>query len=59
MQANVDVVQLGLQQLVKDSSTGASAAAVRQDAKTLDADTRQLVRVERAIAEDTVDDTAP
>jgi uncharacterized protein (TIGR03118 family) len=57
VQANADVVQLDLQQLIKDTSAGAPGPTVRQDTQTLDADLLQLVRVERAFAEDTVDDT--
>lgn len=56
VQANVDVVQLDQQQLAADRSSGASAATIRQDAQTLAADSRQLGKVERDAAKDTVDD---
>ena len=59
MQANADVVQLNAQQLVKDTSAGAPASTVKQDIETLAADTRQLLRTERAFAEDTGEDTTP
>jgi uncharacterized protein (TIGR03118 family) len=36
VQANADIVQLDLQQLVKDSSSGASAATIRQDGRGRD-----------------------
>ena len=42
VQANLDVVQLDVQQLAKDSSSGAPSATIRQDIKTLHLDTRQL-----------------
>ncbi len=57
VQANLDVVQLDVQQLASDSSSGASRATIRQDVKTLHADTRQLVRVEQAFSKDAIDDT--
>lgn len=56
VRANVDVVQLDLQQLVADSSSGASAATIRQDVETLDADSQELARVERAFSQDTLAD---
>ena len=56
MQANADVVQLDAQQLVKDTSAGAPAPTIKQDIETLDADIRQLLRTERAFAEDTAND---
>jgi uncharacterized protein (TIGR03118 family) len=59
VQADLDVVQLDLQQLVKDSSTGARAATIRQDTRTLDADTDTLWLDERAFAHDSAVDTAP
>ena len=59
VQADLDVVQLDLQQLVKDSSTGAPAATIRQDTRTLDADTDTLWLDERAFAHDSAVDTAP
>jgi uncharacterized protein (TIGR03118 family) len=53
LQADLDLVQLDLQQLEKDSSSGAPAAAIAQDIQTLDADSDQLARDERAFARDT------
>ncbi len=58
VQADLDVVQLDLQQLEKDSSSGAPAATIRQDTQTLDTDSHALARAERAFARDTIDDTA-
>ena len=58
VQANVDVVQLDLQQLAQDAKTGASAATIRQDTQTFNADSQALVRSTRAFAEDTADDAA-
>ena len=59
VQANVDVVQLDLQQLVTDSSSGAPPATIRQDTRALDAASHALHRAQRAFADDTRDDTAP
>jgi uncharacterized protein (TIGR03118 family) len=59
MQANMDVVQLDLQQLVADSTSGASAATIRQDTQTFDADSHALNQVEQAFAKDSLDDMAP
>jgi uncharacterized protein (TIGR03118 family) len=59
VQANADVVQLDAQQLVNDTTAGASASTIKQDIETLDADTRQLLRTERAFAQDTAEDTTP
>ena len=56
VQADLDVVQLDLQQLVKDSSGGAPAATVSQDIQTLDSDSDQLARDERAFARDAAAD---
>ena len=53
VQANVDIVQLDSQQLVTDTVHGAPPATIRQDTRTLDADTLALLRVERAFAQDT------
>src|SRR5215471_2118244 len=58
VQANLDIVQLDLQQPANDSSSGAPPATIRQDTKTLDADTRRLVRVEKAFTRDTRKDLA-
>ena len=57
VQANLDIVQLDVQQLAKDSSSGASRATIRQDIATLHADTHQLLRVERSFSEDAIADT--
>jgi uncharacterized protein (TIGR03118 family) len=54
VQANLDVVQLDLQQLNQDEASGASAATIAQDAQTLNADTRQLAQAERALTADDV-----
>jgi hypothetical protein len=59
VQANADVVQIDLQQLINDSSAGASAATIRQDSRTLDADSRALSRAQRAFARDAVADMTP
>jgi uncharacterized protein (TIGR03118 family) len=59
VQANLDVVQLDLQQLSKDSASGAPSATIKQDTRTLSADTRQLRRVERAFGKDAVADSTP
>jgi uncharacterized protein (TIGR03118 family) len=57
VQANVDVVQNDLQQLANDSS-GGSAATIRQDTRTFQADSHALVQAERAFAADTAADSA-
>ncbi len=59
VQANLDIVQLDLQTLVADSSSGASAATIRQDVRTLNADSRKLLRVQRAFGKDAIDDSKP
>jgi uncharacterized protein (TIGR03118 family) len=59
VQARLDVVQLDLQHLNQDLSSGASPATIKQDAQTLNADTRQLVLAERAFAADAITDNAP
>jgi hypothetical protein len=56
VQANADVVQLDLQRLAQDESSGASAATIRQDTQTLQADLHARAQAERAFAQDTVDD---
>lgn len=53
VQANLDIVQLALQQLATDQANGAPPDTIKQDTKTLDAATRQLVRVEKAFTRDT------
>ena len=55
---NVDVVQIDSQQLVTDTSNGAPPATIRQDIRTLAADSRALFLAERAFAEDTLHETA-
>ena len=59
VQANADVVQLDAQQLVTDTTAGAPASTIKQDTETLDADTRQLLRTERAFAQDAAEDSTP
>ncbi len=56
--ANADVVQIDSQQLVTDTSNGAPPATIRQDIRTLAADSRALFLAERAFAEDTLHETA-
>jgi uncharacterized protein (TIGR03118 family) len=56
-QALRDVVQLDLQRLATDSASGAPAAIIQRDTRTLETDTRKLTRSERAFAQDAVDDT--
>ena len=59
VEANVDVVQLDQQRLDNDIATGAPAATIKQDTKTLDADSHALAHVEKDFAQDTEADTAP
>jgi hypothetical protein len=59
VQANLDVVQLDLQQLATDTASGAPVATIRQDTRTLDAASHALLRAEQAFGEDSLDDTAP
>jgi uncharacterized protein (TIGR03118 family) len=56
VQANLDVVQLDLQRLNQDQSSGATAATIEQDTQTLNADFRQLAHAERDLAADAVTD---
>ena len=58
VQANLDVVQLDLQQLNADLASGAPLDTIKMDSKTLNADTCQLVIVERAYAADAIADSA-
>jgi hypothetical protein len=58
VQANLDVVQLDLQQLNADLASGAPLDTIKMDSKTLNADTRQLLIVERAFAADAIADSA-
>jgi uncharacterized protein (TIGR03118 family) len=59
VQALVDVVELDRQRLAHDIASGAPPATIRQDTKTLNADSHQLERAEEAFAEDTVTDANP
>jgi uncharacterized protein (TIGR03118 family) len=59
VQAHVDVVQLDLQQLATDTSSGALAATIKHDLQTLKADFDQLARAELAFVKDAADDSAP
>jgi uncharacterized protein (TIGR03118 family) len=54
VQANLDVVQMDLQRLNQDRSSGAAVATIDQDTLTLNADFRQLAQAERALAADAV-----
>jgi uncharacterized protein (TIGR03118 family) len=56
VQANLDVVQLGLQQLNADVASGASAATIDADRQALNADTAQFAAVEQAYGADEVHD---
>jgi uncharacterized protein (TIGR03118 family) len=56
VQAQVDLVQLDVQQLAQDAASGASRATIRQDARTLDSDSHDLVTAERAFIQDTAQD---
>jgi uncharacterized protein (TIGR03118 family) len=56
VQANLDVVQADAQRVSTDQSSGAAAATVRADVRTLNADTRNLVLAERQFAADAVSD---
>jgi hypothetical protein len=58
VQANADVVQLDLQRLAQDESSGAAAATIRLDTQTLRADSHAQARAERAFAQDNLDDLA-
>ena len=48
-----------IQRLNQDLSSGAPPATIKQDAHTLNADTRQRALTERAFASDAITDTAP
>lgn len=52
VQANVDVVQMDLQQLSSDISSGASPATIDADTATFKADSAALVAAERAFSAD-------
>jgi uncharacterized protein (TIGR03118 family) len=58
LQGDQDVVELDRQRLTNDTSSGAPAATIEQDIHTLDADSDQLARDERAFAQDAVADTS-
>jgi uncharacterized protein (TIGR03118 family) len=59
VQALIDVVQLDLDTLIHDSSSGASKATIKLDTEILNADTHQLDLAQRAFADDTIDDLGP
>jgi uncharacterized protein (TIGR03118 family) len=59
VRANQDVVQLDLQLLATDVASGAPRATIKQDVRTLDADTQQLVDVQRAFERDAIAEAAP
>jgi uncharacterized protein (TIGR03118 family) len=54
--ANTDVVQLDIQELSADESSGASAATIKADVQALNADTLALALAEQALAADAVSD---
>jgi uncharacterized protein (TIGR03118 family) len=56
VQANLDVVQADAQQVSTDESSGASAATIRADVQTLNADTHNLVVAEQQFAADAIRD---
>jgi uncharacterized protein (TIGR03118 family) len=58
VQAHLDVVQLDVQHLNQDLSSGAPPGTIKQDSQTLNADTRDLAVTERAFAADAITDTA-
>jgi uncharacterized protein (TIGR03118 family) len=58
VKANIDVVQLDLQQLSQDVSSGASPATLEQDSMTLKADFAALAEAERDFRADTRADAA-
>jgi uncharacterized protein (TIGR03118 family) len=58
VQANLDIVQLDLQQLNADVAAGAPKATIKADKQTLNADTRQFADVQRAYGNDAVDDAS-
>jgi uncharacterized protein (TIGR03118 family) len=58
VQAKADVVQLDLQRLAQDESSGASAATIRQDSQTLEADTHAGAQAQQTFTRDTADDAA-
>jgi uncharacterized protein (TIGR03118 family) len=58
VKANIDVVQLDLQQLSQDVSSGASPATLDQDSMTLKADFAALAEAERDFRADTRADAA-
>jgi hypothetical protein len=59
IQADLDVVQLDLQAVLNDLSSGAPAATLQQDIQTLNAALAQLVQDETHFAADTQDDQSP
>jgi hypothetical protein len=59
VQALMDIVQLDEQRLANDTSSGAPPATIKQDTKTLKADSHQLKRAQEAFAKDTAKDATP
>jgi uncharacterized protein (TIGR03118 family) len=59
VQALVDLVQLDEQRLANDIASGAPKAIIKQDTKTLKADSHQLKRAQEAFAKDTAEDATP
>ena len=57
VQAAVDVLQIDMQQLIKDIASGAPQATIQQDTQTVTADFNNLVRAETGFAGDTRADT--
>ena len=59
VQANLDVVQLDLQQLITDLASGAPPATIKQDTRPSTPTPASSCIVERAFGKDAVDDTTP
>jgi uncharacterized protein (TIGR03118 family) len=59
VQANVDIVQLDVQRLVQDTSTGAPPPVIKQDTHTLDTDSQNLLSIEQAFSNDTTAELGP
>src|SRR5262249_46579442 len=57
IQAQLDLVQLDVQQLAQDAATGAPRATIRQDSRTLNVDSHGLMKAERTFAHDALDDS--
>jgi uncharacterized protein (TIGR03118 family) len=58
VQANIDIVQLDTQRLLNDLASGAPPDTIRQDLKILEADTEQLLSVQRDFKKDGRHDAA-